>query len=221
MRSTLASRSLFPPFLTQKMFLIWRRSGPTFVIFVALFLTVTFLLARAFYGTGGLPPLAEGTDQETKRDGMKSVGRKHRGQLAKSGGGGAELPAEKDRKQSPSSDDWESVAGTGGQLLKRVLVANPDGAIPLPGTDLRVHYVGRLASDGKLFDSSRVRGVPFQFLLGHGRVIRGWDVGLATMRYGETAVLRCLPSYAYGDRGFPPVIPGNATLDFEVELIPE
>ena len=82
-----------------------------------------------------------------------------------------------------------------------------------------VHYVGRLAEDGREFDSSRARGNPFSFTLGKGHVIRGWDLGVATMRLGETCVLRCGSAYAYGERGSGPKIPGGATLEFEVELL--
>lgn len=79
-------------------------------------------------------------------------------------------------------------------------------------------YVGTL-TNGNKFDSSRDRGRPFQFKLGQGQVIRGWDEGVAQMSIGEKATLTCSPDYAYGARGFPPVIPPNSTLVFEVELL--
>lgn len=81
-----------------------------------------------------------------------------------------------------------------------------------------VHYVGKL-TDGTTFDSSRDRGEEFEFELGKGAVIKGWDQGVATMRKGELAVLTCHPDYAYGENGSPPKIPPNATLQFEVELL--
>ncbi|XP_017266276.1 FK506-binding protein 1-like [Kryptolebias marmoratus] len=89
---------------------------------------------------------------------------------------------------------------------------------PQRGRMVTVHYVGTLTS-GKKFDSSRDRGEPFQFKLGAGEVIRGWDEGVAQMSLGEVAKLTCSPDYGYGSRGYPPVIPANATLIFEVELI--
>ena len=81
-----------------------------------------------------------------------------------------------------------------------------------------MHYTGRLL-DGTVFDSSVDRGEPFKFKLGTGAVIKGWDVGVATMRKGEKSLLTCRPNYGYGELGSAPKIPGNATLQFEVELL--
>nr|XP_027206960.1 12 kDa FK506-binding protein-like [Penaeus vannamei] len=81
-----------------------------------------------------------------------------------------------------------------------------------------VHYTGTL-TDGSKFDSSRDRGKPFRFRIGHGEVIRGWDEGVAQMSVGQKAKLTCTPDYAYGERGFPGVIPPNSVLIFDVELI--
>ncbi|XP_023148065.1 peptidyl-prolyl cis-trans isomerase Fkbp12-like [Amphiprion ocellaris] len=89
---------------------------------------------------------------------------------------------------------------------------------PKKGHKVTVHYVGTLP-DGRKFDSSRDRGEPFEFRLGEGEVIRGWDEGVARMSCGELARLTCSPDYAYGARGYPPIIPANATLIFEVELL--
>uniref|UniRef100_A0A7S3D4X2 peptidylprolyl isomerase n=1 Tax=Palpitomonas bilix TaxID=652834 RepID=A0A7S3D4X2_9EUKA len=93
-----------------------------------------------------------------------------------------------------------------------------EGDTPRNGQTVTVHYVGTL-TNGNKFDSSRDRGQPFQFVIGMGQVIKGWDEGVAKMRVGETAKLTCTPDYAYGPRGFPPVIPPNSTLIFEVELL--
>ncbi|XP_040911807.1 peptidyl-prolyl cis-trans isomerase FKBP1A-like [Toxotes jaculatrix] len=94
-----------------------------------------------------------------------------------------------------------------------------DGAtFPQRGRTVTVHYVGTL-TNGKKFDSSRDRGEPFQFKLGAGEVIRGWDEGVAQMSLGQVARLTCTPDFAYGSRGYPPIIPANATLVFEVELL--
>ncbi|XP_031149826.1 FK506-binding protein 1-like [Sander lucioperca] len=89
---------------------------------------------------------------------------------------------------------------------------------PQSGQNVSVHYVGTL-TNGKKFDSSRDRGDPFKFKIGQGQVIRAWDEGVAKMSVGQVAKLTCSPDYAYGAKGYPPVIPGNSTLIFEVELL--
>ncbi|XP_032387660.1 FK506-binding protein 1 [Etheostoma spectabile] len=89
---------------------------------------------------------------------------------------------------------------------------------PQKGQNVSVHYVGTL-TNGKKFDSSRDRGDPFKFKIGQGQVIRAWDEGVAQMSVGQVAKLTCSPDYAYGAKGYPPVIPGNSTLIFEVELL--
>eukprot|EP00357_Protocruzia_adherens_P005514 CAMPEP_0115011852 /NCGR_PEP_ID=MMETSP0216-20121206/24329_1 /TAXON_ID=223996 /ORGANISM="Protocruzia adherens, Strain Boccale" /LENGTH=107 /DNA_ID=CAMNT_0002380679 /DNA_START=26 /DNA_END=349 /DNA_ORIENTATION=- len=91
------------------------------------------------------------------------------------------------------------------------------GNFPQKGNTVKVHYVGTL-TDGTKFDSSRDRGQYFEFTLGVGQVIRGWDDGVARMKKGERSILTCSPDYAYGAKGVPGVIPGNATLVFDVEL---
>ena len=92
------------------------------------------------------------------------------------------------------------------------------GAEAQTGQQVSVHYVGTL-EDGSTFDSSRERGAPFDFGLGAGQVIQGWDEGVAGMKIGGTRNLRIPPALGYGPRGYPPVIPGNAWLHFEVELL--
>jgi len=92
------------------------------------------------------------------------------------------------------------------------------GAAAKSGDRVTVHYVGTL-TDGKKFDSSRDRGEGFRFTLGQGQVIQGWDQGVAGMLVGEVRKLTIPPNLGYGARGFPPVIPANATLVFEVELL--
>lgn len=86
------------------------------------------------------------------------------------------------------------------------------------GDVLHMHYRGTL-EDGTEFDSSYNRGDPLTFTLGSGQVIRGWDQGLLAMCVGEKRKLVIPPELAYGSRGAPPTIPGDATLTFEVELV--
>jgi len=86
------------------------------------------------------------------------------------------------------------------------------------GKTVKVHYTGKFPN-GKVFDSSIERGEPIEFVLGTGRVIKGWDEGIALMKVGGKARLVIPAQLGYGERGAGGVIPPNATLEFEVELV--
>ena len=104
------------------------------------------------------------------------------------------------------------------QGYTKEIVQEGTGPTPVAGQTVQVHYTGKL-TDGKKFDSSHDRGQPLEFPVGKGMVIKGWDEGVLTMKVGEKAILTCQQSHAYGERGFPPVIPPNSTLVFDVELV--
>jgi FKBP-type peptidyl-prolyl cis-trans isomerase len=104
------------------------------------------------------------------------------------------------------------------QELKIEELKQGTGAEAKAGQTVSVHYTGTL-TDGSKFDSSKDRGKPFEFPLGAGRVIKGWDQGVAGMKVGGVRRLTIPPHLGYGSRGAGGVIPPNATLIFEVELL--
>jgi FKBP-type peptidyl-prolyl cis-trans isomerase len=122
----------------------------------------------------------------------------------------------------PSSDTGTSTAAapavdmTTELVMTTVKEGSGEGA--KDGDTVVVNYTGYLA-DGTKFDSSLDHGTPFTFTLGAGQVIAGWDIGVKGMKKGETRKLVIPAKYAYGEKGFPGVIPPNATLAFTVDLI--
>lgn len=102
--------------------------------------------------------------------------------------------------------------------LEYIEIEPGEGEQPQPGDTVSVHYTG-MFPDGRVFDSSHNRGEPLQFTLGRGQVIQGWDEGIGLMKEGGKASLVIPPHLAYGERGAGGVIPPNATLHFDVELV--
>lgn len=120
-----------------------------------------------------------------------------------------------------SLDFHEVMAGNFSDIAQWVTIKElkaGDGQRPQAGANVKVHYTGTLP-DGKKFDSSRDRGAPFSFRLGEKQVIRGWDEVVARMSRGQRVEATIKPDWAYGARGAGGVIPPNATLIFDMELI--
>jgi len=110
----------------------------------------------------------------------------------------------------------EEVTLPNGLVYQDLVVG--DGAVAEKGMTATVHYSGWL-TDGTKFDSSVDRDQPFPFPIGAGKVIKGWDEGVQGMRVGGKRKLTIPPDMAYGARGYPPVIPPNSTLVFDVQLL--
>jgi peptidylprolyl isomerase len=117
------------------------------------------------------------------------------------------------KEEKMSEDIQETPSG-----LKYIVIEEGEGDKPTNGKKVKVHYTGKL-EDGTVFDSSVKRGVPIEFALGVGQVIKGWDEGIADMKVGEKRQLIIPPDLGYGPNGYPPVIPANSTLIFDVELV--
>ena len=134
----------------------------------------------------------------------------------------AALPASADEKGKAGQKEGESKMQKSPTGLQYEDVKVGTGAQPKTGQTCVMHYTGWLwenGAKGKKFDSSVDRGQPFEFALGQGRVIKGWDEGVASMKVGGKRNLLIPPSLGYGARGAGSVIPPNATLLFEVELL--
>ena len=116
-----------------------------------------------------------------------------------------------------SASMTNTVTTASGLIYKDIKAG--EGAEAKPGQEVTVHYTGRLKQNDQKFDSSVDRDEPFTFALGKGQVIQGWDEGVAGMKVGGKRILTIPPELGYGARGAGGVIPPNATLVFEVELL--
>jgi FKBP-type peptidyl-prolyl cis-trans isomerase len=117
---------------------------------------------------------------------------------------------------APTKVTGDGVKTDSGLVYWDIRVGN--GAVAKEGSHVRVHYTGWLTS-GKKFDSSVDAGKPFDFTIGNGEVIKGWEEGVAGMKVGGKRQLRIPPALAYGTQGYPGAIPANATLIFDIQLL--
>ena len=124
---------------------------------------------------------------------------------------------EQEKKQAEALEKLKKDATTTASGLKYIILEKGEGDTPYPGQTVRVHYSGFL-TNGTKFDSSYDRNTPFEFILG-GRVIQGWNEGIQLLNKGAKAKFIIPPNLAYGPKGSGGVIPPNATLIFEVELL--
>jgi len=147
----------------------------------------------------------QSSGDERKAAAAKAAAEQEKGQL--------EQVIAKLKQENPGKEVVTTASG-----MQYIVVKGGDGAKPASGTTIKAHYTGKLVN-GTVFDSSVQRGQPFSFPVGAGRVIKGWDEALADMQKGEKRVLILPPELAYGSRGAGGVIPPNATLIFEVELV--
>ncbi len=117
---------------------------------------------------------------------------------------------------APTKVTGDGVKTASGLIYWDIRVGN--GEVAKEGSHVRVHYTGWLTT-GKKFDSSVDAGKPFDFTIGNGEVIKGWEEGVAGMKVGGKRQLRIPPALGYGADGYPPVIPANATLIFDIQLL--
>ena len=103
-------------------------------------------------------------------------------------------------------------------IEKKLIREGTSELAPRKGDRVRVHYTGKL-TNGQKFDGSRDKGAPFEFTVGAGEVIRGWELEVPAMKFGEKSSFRFAAEFGYGADGFPGIIPPNSTIIFELELL--
>ena len=119
-----------------------------------------------------------------------------------------------EEKKEDKKDDYVNITEDGG--VKKKILKEGTGELPVEGSEVHVNYIGR-NSDNKVFDQTKDK--PFTFKLGGNQVIKGWEIGVKTMKVGEKAEFILAPNYAYGNKKMSDLIPENATLTFEIELL--
>jgi len=119
---------------------------------------------------------------------------------------------------SPGNDENSKEDLTGDERLMKEILKEGNGKKAEIGFTVKVNYIGTLET-GEIFDSSLTRNEPYMFTIGEGKVIKGWEIGVKTMKIGEKSKFSIFPEYAYKKKGIPPIIPPNAKLTFEIELL--
>ncbi|MFY9681607.1 MAG: FKBP-type peptidyl-prolyl cis-trans isomerase [Candidatus Sulfotelmatobacter sp.] len=128
----------------------------------------------------------------------------------------AQSAARKTNTSAPTKVTGDGVKTDSGLIYWDIRLGT--GAVAKEGSHVRVHYTGWL-TNGKKFDSSVDAGKPFDFTIGNGEVIKGWEEGVAGMKVGGKRQLRIPPALGYGAAGYPGAIPANATLIFDIQLL--
>jgi peptidylprolyl isomerase len=180
----------------------------------------TLLLSLFFLGTTDALSLSHGRTVRPSGTELSVVNRRAFVQVASVGAVAATLGSSP--LQAMAADDKNDFVTTESGLQYKVTKEGlPDGAIPSPGQTVKTQYTGWLEDfdSEKKFDSSRDRNRPFSFKVGAGQVIRGWDESFLSMKVGERRQIIIPARLGYGDRGAGGIIPGGATLYFDVELL--
>lgn len=187
-----------------------------FVIAVAFGLSIASVALLSGGCTDSKNKAGSTTEQTQKAEEQMKADAPKTEMPAGEGQAGAEKAAEEGAATGDAASSGHVVTTASGLRYEELRLGT--GASPQPGQIAVVHYTGWL-TDGTKFDSSLDRGVPFEFPVGQGRVIKGWDEGVATMKVGGKRKLMIPPDLGYGARGAGGVIPPNAELVFEVELL--
>jgi len=167
-------------------------------------------------GTAG-----RGTEERKRGESTdKALKTKEQQAAAKQGGKQAQQQASGSKSPAGKQPDLNKPQILpGGIRVTQLAMGSASSPVAKAGKRVSVRYVGRLAKNGKIFDQTRPGAKPFQFRLGAGEVIKGWDRGVAGMRIGERRRLVIPADLGYGKRGAPPDIPGNSALEFDVEVV--